>query len=220
MNKIVFLLLTFSCLPSQPSRIATPPAVRRPAAVMSFEGADWLERSSREEEERPGEVVAAMRLHDGLFVAEIGAGTGYMSRRMARVVAPHGRVYAEEIQPEMLALMKPLLEKDHVEGVVVPLLGTPTDPKLPSHRFDWILLVDVYHEFQQPKPMLAKMREALAPGGRVALVEYRAEGTTASHIRAEHRMSVEQVLAEWKPAGFELEKVVETLPAQHLFIFR
>jgi len=200
--------------------VATPPAIRRPAAVMSFEGADWLERSTREQEERPDLVIAAMKLRDGQYVAEIGAGTGYMSRRMAKLVAPHGRVYAEDIQPEMLALMKPLVAKDHVDGVVVPLLGTPDDPKLPSHRFDWILLVDVYHEFQDPKPMLAKMREALAPGGRIALVEYRTEGTTASHIRAEHRMSVEQVLSEWKPAGFELERDIETLPAQHLFIFR
>jgi predicted methyltransferase len=102
---------------------------------------------------------------------------------------------------------------------VVPVLGEAADPKLPRAGLDWILLVDVYHELQQPKAMLAKMRESLKPAGRIALVEYRLEGTTAAHIRPEHRMSPAQVLAEWEPAGFRLVTRHEFLPTQHFFVF-
>jgi predicted methyltransferase len=191
---------------------------RRPAPVMGFRGADWLEREGREQEQRPDDVIKTMGLADGDVVADLGCGTGYFARRMARVVAPKGRVYAVDIQPEMLALMKGLLEKEGTTNVV-PVLGEAGDPKLPKGGLDWILLVDVYHEFQQPKAMLAKMRESLKPGGRVALVEYRLEGTSAQHIRAEHRMSPAQVLAEWQPAGFRLLARHEFLPTQHLFVF-
>ncbi len=191
---------------------------RRPAAVMSFRGADWLEREGREQEQRPEEVIRTMGLEDGDVVADLGCGTGYFARRMARAVAPKGRVYAVDIQPEMLALMKGLLEKEGTTNVI-PVLGEAGDPKLPKGGLDWILLVDVFHELQQPKAMLAKMRESLKPTGRVALVEYRLEGTSAQHIRAEHRMSPAQVLAEWQPAGFRLLARHEFLPTQHLFVF-
>jgi predicted methyltransferase len=99
------------------------------------------------------------------------------------------------------------------------VLGTGEDPRLPAASLDWILLVDVYHEFQQPRAMLARIREALKPEGRIALVEYRLEGDSAAHIRTEHRMSVAQVLEEWRPAGFRLLEKYDYLPTQHLFIF-
>jgi predicted methyltransferase len=118
----------------------------------------------------------------------------------------------------MLARMKELMAKDGITNVV-PVLGTADDPRLPASSLDWILLVDVYHELQQPKPMLAKMREALKDQGRIALVEYRLEGDSAAQIRAEHRMSVEQVLGEWLPAGFRLVARHEFLPTQHFFVF-
>jgi ubiquinone/menaquinone biosynthesis C-methylase UbiE len=191
---------------------------RRPAEVMSFRGADWLEREGREQEQRPDEVIKTMGLRDGDVVADLGCGTGYFARRMARAVAPKGRVYAVDIQPEMLEIMKGLLEKEGTTNVV-PVLGTADDPKLPKGGLDWILLVDVYHEFQEPKPMLRKMRDALKDEGRIALVEYRLEGDSAAHIRTEHRMSVEQVLREWQPAGFRLVERYEYLPTQHLFVF-
>lgn len=196
---------------------AVPP--RQPANVMSIEGADWLERPGRAEEEKPEVVLAAMRLARGDMVAEVGAGTGFFARRIAPLVAP-GKVYAVDIQPEMLDLLRGYAERDGVAGNIVTVLGTETDPGLPRATFDWVLMVDVYHEFQQPRPMLQKIRESLAPGGRVALVEYRLEGESASHVSIRHRMSVEQVLAEWLPAGFELAERLETLPSQHLFLFR
>ncbi len=185
---------------------------------MTFHGASWLERATREAEERPGEIFRAMRLKDGDVVADLGCGTGWYARRMAAQVGPRGRVYAVDIQPEMLDLLRGYLKTEGVLGVT-PVLGTETDPRLEPGLLDWLLMVDVYHEFQQPKPMLEAIRRSLKPGGKVALVEYRLEGQSASHIRLEHRMSKAQVLAEWLPAGFRLVKKMDFLPTQHLFIF-
>jgi ubiquinone/menaquinone biosynthesis C-methylase UbiE len=202
--------------PVAPAPVA--PALRQPAPVFGHEHAEWLERHGRAEDERPEVVLAAMHLRDGDAVAEIGCGTGFFSRRLARAVAPTGTVYAEDIQPEMLDMVRKYASDEGIANIV-PVLGNETDPALPAGRMDWILLVDVYHEFQEPAPMLAKIRQALKPGGRVALVEYRAEDDSAAHISPPHRMSVAQVLREWTPAGFELAERIETLPSQHLFVF-
>jgi predicted methyltransferase len=191
---------------------------REPAKILSFESADWLEREGREELEKPQVVLQAMELREGMNVAEIGAGTGFFSRRIAKVVGPKGTVYAQDIQPEMLELLKEYAAKEGITNIV-PVLGTETDPNLPLGKIDRVLLVDVYHEFQKPEPMLAALRKVLAPGGTVTLVEYRLEGETASHINIEHRMSTEQVLAEWGAGGYTLLNQVETLPSQHVFIF-
>lgn len=192
---------------------------RTPAAVMSYRGAPWLERSTREAEENPGAVIDKLALEEGQVVADLGCGSGYFTRRMAREVGETGVVYGVDIQPQMLELLRQTAADAGLTNIV-PILGTENDPKLPAGKLDWILLVDVYHEFQQPEAMLAKMREALAANGRIALLEYRLLGNTARHIKLDHRMSVEQVLAEWLPAGFELVKIDEELPAQHLFVFR
>jgi ubiquinone/menaquinone biosynthesis C-methylase UbiE len=192
---------------------------REPANVMSYEHADWLEREGRAETEKPEMVIQAMEIREGMTVAEIGAGTGFFSRRLAKAVGPSGKVYAEDIQPEMLDLLKGRTAQEKI-GNIVPVLGTDIDPKLPQGSVEWILMADVYHEFQKPRPMLARIRDSLAPGGQVALVEYRQEGETASQIKPAHRMSVAQVLAEWQPAGFELTRRLEVLPSQHLFLFR
>jgi len=186
---------------------------------MTSHGADWLERPEREYEEQPAKVLDRMALHNGMVVAEIGCGTGYFARRLARRVAPKGQVFAVDIQPAMLALLEQELKREKILNVV-PILGEESDPRLPEGRIDWVLLVDVYHEFQKPQPMLREIRRSLAPKGRVALVEYRLEGESASHIRTEHRMSVEQVRSEWESAGFSLVETSEELPSQHLFIFR
>jgi ubiquinone/menaquinone biosynthesis C-methylase UbiE len=205
-------LLAFAAAP------ASAQIERRPAPVMGFAGADWLEREGREAEQRPAEIIRKMGLKDGAVVADLGCGTGYFARRMARAVAPRGTVYAVDIQPEMLAKTRELAAADGVTNVVT-LLGKDDDPGLPEGSLDWILLVDVYHEFQKPKPMLARMKAALKPKGRIALVEYRLEGDSATHIRREHRMSVAEILEEWKPAGFEMVEKHEFLPTQHFLIF-
>lgn len=198
---------------------ADDPPARVPAPVMSYHGAEWLERPEREAEERPDEVIQAMGVKPGDVVADIGCGTGYFARRFAKVVGPTGKVYGVEIQQEFLAMLKERCEKEGITNVV-PVLGDEVDPKLPNGSLDWIFLADVYHEFQQPEPMLARMLEDLKPTGKVAVVEYRAEGDTAKHIRPEHRMSVRQVLAEWHKAGYELIDLLEFLPSQHLFLFQ
>jgi len=203
--------------PALAARVASAEE-RRPAAVMSASGARWLEREGRDEEQRPDEVIRVMGLRPGQVVADVGCGTGYFTRRLARAVEPTGRVYAVDIQPEMLRLLQRGVELMGIENVE-PVLGEPDDPRLPRGELDWILLVDVYHELQQPRAMLARMREALKPEGRIALVEYRLEGDSALHIREEHRMSPGQVLSEWEPAGFRLVERHEFLPTQHLFVF-
>ena len=192
--------------------------LRTPAAPMSYRGARWLEREDRFTEERPDLVLDAMALEPGDVVADVGTGTGFYARQIAKRVLPGGRVYAVDIQPEMLELLADLVEAEGIAGVV-PVLSEPEDPKLPAGELDWILLADVYHEIARPEPVLSKMREALAPGGRVALLEYRVEDGTGDHIKADHAMSVRQVLSEWKPAGFALVELHESLPTQHLFVF-
>jgi len=221
---VLGLLLGLACSPSpaagpQPPQTPQAPLEQRtPANVFGHEHWQWLEREGREQEEKPDLVVQAMNLKDGDVVAEIGSGSGFFARRLARAVGPSGKVYANDIQPEMLDKLRELAAAEKITNIV-PVLGTETDTNLPQGQMDWILLVDVYHEFQKPQEMLAKIRRALKPNGRVALVEYRKEGDTASHIASAHKMSVEQVLAEWEPAGFTLVETLETLPSQHLFLF-
>jgi SAM-dependent methyltransferase len=186
---------------------------------MSFRGADWLERPQRVQEERPAEVLRIMGLRPGDVVADVGAGSGYFTRRMAPLVAPGGTIYAVDVQQEMLDILAESVEEAGLTGIV-PVLGTADDPGLPEGGIDWILLVDVYHEFAEPVVMLEEMRRALKPTGRVALVEYRVEDGSADQIRAEHRMSVLQVLLEWEAGGFELVELHEFLPSQHLFILQ
>lgn len=193
-------------------------ADRKPAAIMSYQGAAWLERSDRDAEQQPDKVIEAMQLKPGMNIADIGSGSGYFTWRLAKAVAPTGKVYAVDVQPEMNALLEARLKEAQIDNVEV-LLGTDEDPKLPEGTIDWIQLVDVYHEFQQPEAMLAKMRAALKPGGKVALLEYRLLGETAKHIKEEHRMSVKQVLTEWNRAGFILVDLMEFLPTQHFFVF-
>lgn len=218
MRALPLLAVALCAAAVAPRSAENAPEERRPAAVMSWRGADWLERAGREEEQRPDEIIRTMGLKDGDVVADFGCGTGYFARRMARAVAPRGRVYAVDVQPEMLDLLKRRVEQEKIANVV-PVLATVDDPKLPEGALDWALLVDVYHELQQPRATLARLRAALAPRGRIALVEYRLEGPSALHIRPEHRMSPEQVLAEWQPAGFRLAARHEFLPTQHLFVF-
>ena len=155
---------------------------------MSYRGALWLEREDRYYEERPDLVLQAMALEPGDVVADIGTGSGYYARQIAPLVAPGGRVLAVDIQPQMLKFLSQLVEEEGVTRVE-PILSEPDDPKLPAGEVDWILLADVYHEIAAPERVLSKMREALAPDGRVALLEYRVEDGTGDRVKADHTMS-------------------------------
>jgi len=195
-----------------------PSSGRAIAPVMGMGGADWLVRSEREAEEAPDVALDAIGIAKGDLVADIGAGVGYFTWRMAERVGPAGQVYANDIQPRMLEQLKKNIALRGLTNVM-PVLGADDDPKLPAGKLDLELLVDVYHEFSKPQKMLAKLREALKPSGRLVLLEYRKEDPTVP-IRLEHKMTVQEVRAEIEPEGFRFEKSVETLPRQHVLIFK
>jgi len=190
---------------------------RQYAGAMGVAGAPWLIRSERETEEQPDVALDELKIPKGAVVADIGAGVGYMSWRMAERVGPKGKVYANDIQPQMLDLLKKNMQDRHLTNVA-PVLGELDDPKLPPGQMDLVLMVDVYHEFTQPQQMLRHIRDSLKPDGRMVLLEYRAEDPKVP-IMPLHKMTVEQVKAEIEPEGFKLDKVIETLPRQHILIF-
>jgi len=185
---------------------------------MGVGGADWLVRPEREAEEAPDAALNAIEIARGSVVADIGAGAGYFTWRLAERVGPTGRVYANDIQPAMLELLRKNIDARHLTNVET-VVGAEDDPKLPAGRVDLVLLVDVYHGFSQPQKMLRKIRESLKPEGRMVLLEYRKEDPNVP-IRPEHKMSVDEVRAEVQPEGFRFEKNLPTLPRQHILIFR
>jgi protein-L-isoaspartate O-methyltransferase len=191
---------------------------REIAHVMGHQAADWLERPEREEEERPDLLVPALKLKPGDAVADVGAGTGYYTRRLAHSVGPTGIVYAVEIQQEMLDLLTNKMAELKIFNVR-PVLGTITDPKLPAGKVDLILLVDVYHEFDYPYEMAQAMVQALKPGGRIVFVEFRGEDP-AVPIKAVHKMTEAQVRKEMAVHPLNWVETLETLPRQHIMIFR
>jgi precorrin-6B methylase 2 len=190
---------------------------REIAQVMGHLAADWLERPERASEERPDLLLPALKLRPGGRVADIGAGSGFYTRKVAQVVGPQGVVYAVDIQPEMLEL---LTNKTAQAGFhnVTPILGTTSDPKLPAGAVDLVLMVDVYHEFDHPFEMIEAMLPALKPNGRIVFVEFRGEDP-AVPIKPLHKMTTAQVRKEMAAHHLTLAEAVETLPRQHVLIF-
>ena len=189
---------------------------RQCAQVMTYHGADWLIRPDREQTEQPDRVLEALAIQPGDTVVDLGAGNGYFSIRMARLVGDKGRVLAVDIQPEMLKLLS---ERAREAGVtnIENVLATETDPRLQPESADLVLMVDVYHELATPEQVLAKVRRSLKPYGRLALVEYRGEDPTVA-IKPLHRMLLPQVSAELLAQGFEVLKVHEFLPTQRIVV--
>jgi ubiquinone/menaquinone biosynthesis C-methylase UbiE len=193
-----------------------PISGRKYAQVMGMAGAPWLVRPERIEEEDPDRAVEELKLRPGMVVADVGAGVGYMSIRMARKIGPTGKVYATDLQPEMLAKLRDNAAKEKLSNIE-PVQGAVDDPKLPANALDLVLMVDVYHEFSQPQTMIRKIRSSMKSDGRLVLLEYRAEDPKVP-ILADHKMSVAQVKMELEPEGFKLAEVIETLPRQHILI--
>lgn len=193
-----------------------PVSGRAIAPVMGVAGADWLERPERDAEEATGVAIRALGLTRGMVVADIGAGSGYYTVRMAREVGPAGKVYATDIQPGMLDLLRRNVSRAGLDNVV-PLLGAPDDPKLPADTLDLALMVDVYHELSSPQEFVRRLRPALKRSGRLVLLEYRKEDARVP-IRPEHKMSVAEVRAELEPEGFRLSSVLNDLPWQHILV--
>jgi len=195
------------------------PITGRPyAGVMSADGAPWLTRPEREEEEQPDRALDEIAIAKGSTVADIGAGSGAITWRLAERVGPAGKVYANDIQPRMLELLRQNMAQRRIANVET-VLGAVDDPKLPPSSVDLELMIDVYHEFSHPQEMLRHLRDALKPGGRMVLLEYRGEDP-AIPIRPEHKMTIAMVKAEVEPEGFRLDKTIEALPRQHILIFR
>ena len=195
-----------------------PVSGRHIAQVMSHLGADWLDRPERNAEEQPDKALDEIGVKPGDIAADVGAGTGYYTVKLARRVQPGGRVYATDIQPEMLEKLRVRLAAEKVTGVE-PVLASADDPGLPAHTLDLILLVDVYHELSQPQRTLQQLKTALKPTGRLVLLEFRKEDP-AVPIRIDHKMSVAEARLEVEHEGFVFDRVSEVLPWQHILVFR
>jgi precorrin-6B methylase 2 len=204
-----------------PTAVIPPPAThfmgREIAQTMHFTGAPWLVRESRQREEDCRLLIEALAIQPGQTVCDMGCGNGFYTLELARRVGPRGRVYAVDVQPEMLRMLLGRLAEEGIHNVK-PVLGTAIDPRLPKGEVDLVLCIDVYHEFSHPEAMLARIRESLAPGGRLVLAEFRGEDP-AVPIKPEHKMTKAQVRAELEPSGFTLAREFDRLPWQHLLFF-
>ncbi|MFN7733019.1 MAG: class I SAM-dependent methyltransferase [Pirellula sp.] len=187
---------------------------RRIAVPMSYHGIPWLNRPERIQEENPEEMLTQLEVKPGMVVCDMGCGDGYYTMELAKRVGPEGKVYAVDIQPEMLQELSRRCERFDLKNVDA-ILGEPHDPKLPEGKIDLILMVDVYHEFSNPVEMLTAMRRSLKPDGVIALVEFRGEDPQVP-IKPEHKMTKKQILDEYRENRFRLVRQYDRLPWQHL----
>jgi SAM-dependent methyltransferase len=190
---------------------------REIAHVMGHLAAGWLERPEREKEEAPTKLMEALKFKPGMAVADVGAGSGYFTFRMSEKVGPKGKVYAVDIQPEMLALIRDRAKQRDITNIEL-VQGAEQDPKLPADSVDLILMVDVYHEFSHPYEMTEKMVRALKTGGRLVFVEYRLEDPKVP-IKLVHKMSEKQVRKEMEPHPLKWVETLDPLPRQHIIVF-
>lgn len=188
------------------------------AQFMSYQGAPWLLRATREKEESCEELLKALKIKEGDVICDMGCGNGFYSLKMAKRTGPKGKVYGVDIQTEMLTLLRERAKAARIKNVV-PVHGTVIDPHLPEGEVDLVLLVDVYHEFSHPEQMLQAIRKSLKPTGRVALAEYRAEDQSVP-IKPLHKMTKKQIMKEYPPNGFKLVEEYDKLPWQHLMFFQ
>jgi ubiquinone/menaquinone biosynthesis C-methylase UbiE len=206
----------------KPDGEAMPPGLkvyqgRRVAHTMHWMGANWLVRKEREREESVQEMIKELRIKPGMTIADLGCGNGYHSLMMMELTGKDGVVYGVDIQKEMLTLFKKRAAEAKLDNYKL-VLGTLIDPKLPAGKFDLILIVDAYHEFSHPVHMLAGIRKALKPDGKVVLLEFRAEDDTVP-IKPDHKMTKAQVNKELVANGFKLVREYDDLPWQHMMFF-
>ena len=188
------------------------------APVMGVGGAGWLERPEREDEEAPSKALDALELKPGMVVADIGAGSGYYSTRIAKRVGPTGRVYATDIQPGMIEILDRRIKSEGVTNITT-VLGGMDDPRLPPASIDLAIMVDVYHELQQPQVFLQRLKDTFKPNGRLVLLEFRKEDPKVPILEV-HKMSVAEVKQEMEAEGFVLDKVIDVLPWQHIIVLK
>jgi precorrin-6B methylase 2 len=220
--------LTFAQTDSNSSRYTASPASpdgigkrymnREIPGVMGWQGAPWLERQEREREERTDLLLKALALKPGMVVADIGAGTGYLSRRMAPVVLPGGKILAVDVQPEMVRMLENSI-KSTGQTNIEARLSSVDDVKLPASSVDLAVMVDVYHELAFPYEVMTSVMKSLKTGGRMVFVEYKAEDPKVP-IKPLHKMSEAQIRKEAEVFALDWERTVSTLPWQHVVIFR
>jgi len=189
---------------------------RQIAHVMSHFGIDWLERQEREMEENTSQLIKNLNIKPGMTLADIGAGSGYHSALLSKKVG-NGKVFAVDIEPEMINYLNNRIKLEKLTGIV-PVLSKETNVSLPENTLDLVLIADGYHEFSYPYEMAVSILKALKPGGKLVLVEFRAEDDTVP-IKDIHKMTEEQAVKELKVAGFTFEKNIKNLPWQHCMIF-
>jgi predicted methyltransferase len=198
-----------------------PPPLTHPLTGRIIPGiatdAAWMDRPERQREEAPDRALQLLGIAPGMSVADVGAGTGYMTTRIAKLVGPMGSVYANEIQPAMLRMIEAKASLEHLANIQV-VQGTDDDTRLPSRAIDVALLVDVYHELRHPQAILQSVRNSLKPHGDLVVIEYRKEDPTIP-IADTHRMSITEMRAEIEAAGFTFDRVIEELPRQHILVF-
>jgi len=180
--------------------------------------ANWLDRTVREQQEEPDRALELIGITPGMVVADVGAGTGYMTMRLARRVGPTGKVYANDLQSAMLQIIRDKARQQQLSNVEI-VQGAQDDARLPDNAIDLALLVDVYHEFWRPQEMLRSIRRSLKPGGQLVLVEYRKEDPSIP-VAYTHRMSVAEARTEVEAEGFRFDRLVTGLPRQHMIEFR
>lgn len=203
----------------------TPPAEeprteylgRQVAQYMTYHGAGWLIRDERNREEATDLAMEHMSLKPGMVLCDLGCGNGYYTLRMARAVAPRGRVFAVDIQPEMLQMLNARVSRLRLDSIET-VLGKIDNPNLPAGEIDLLLLADVYHEFSHPESMLYWIRQSLKPEGVVALLEFREEDVNVP-IKLEHKMSKSQIIKEYEANGLKLVREYNDLPWQHMMMF-
>lgn len=189
---------------------------REISQVMGHLGAAWLERPARERQERTDLLMENLPLESDFVVADIGAGTGYFTFPVAKRL-PDGRIYAVDIQPEMLSIVEQRIAERGVKNVTT-VLGSTRSPNLPRNTLDLAFIVDAYHEFSHPFEMGTAIADALRPGGLLVLIEYRAEDRSVP-IKRLHKMSQEQVRKEMSAIGLRWLRTDDYLPQQHVLVF-
>lgn len=216
---LVLLLVpaALTCAGSAQTSGTHPVTGRRFADVMSHRGAPWLDRAERDREEHTTRAVELLGVTPGMVVADFGAGSGYYTERLAKKVGPTGKVLAVDIQPEMLELLGARMRRLGLTNVEL-IRNAVDDPGLPAGAVDLVLMVDVYHELSQPQIVLRRMKAALSPMGRIAILEFRKEDPGVP-IRLEHKMSVAEATSEFGAEGYRLDRRVDALPWQHLLFF-
>jgi predicted methyltransferase len=216
LTAIAALLLAFDVVAQERPGVH-PVSGRQYARPMGVAGAPWLDRKERDVEEAPARALSIMKVTRGMVVADIGAGSGYFTERLSQLVGPSGSVYATDIQAGMLDLLRQRVQRLGLSNVTL-VMGEPNNPKLPPVSLDLALMVDVYHELWEPQQVLAHIRTALKPGGRLVLVEYKGEDPTIPIIPS-HKMTVAQAKTELEHEGFALTAADSSLPRQHVLIF-